>query len=161
MVYNLKWTEGEKATYLDIVFFVLAFFYIFPLVGGMCQVFKMQEGDKTLKSVALVILIYPVFAYTQNFRFLHGTDGGKFALRERERERELQFTIGLDSYCIRIRNAEWESGEGSSGKTSPPSICLRGGGWGEGKEGRINWPLQSLSARNREIGNVEKAYLFA
>lgn len=72
----------------------------------MCQVFKMQEGDKTLKSVALVILIYPVFAYTQNFRFLHGTDGGKFALRERERERELQFTIGLDSYCIRIRNAE-------------------------------------------------------
>ena len=54
----------------------------------MCQVFKMQEGDKTLKSVALVILIYPVFAYTQNFRFLHGTDGGKFALRERERERE-------------------------------------------------------------------------
>lgn len=48
----------------------------------------MQEGDKTLKSVALVILIYPVFAYTQNFRFLHGTDGGKFALRERERERE-------------------------------------------------------------------------
>ena len=50
----------------------------------------MQEGDKTLKSVALVILIYPVFAYTQNFRFLHGTDGGKFALRERERERETQ-----------------------------------------------------------------------
>ena len=48
----------------------------------------MQEGDKTLKSVALVILIYPVFAYTQNFRFLHGTDGGKFALREGERERE-------------------------------------------------------------------------
>ena len=48
----------------------------------------MQEGDKTLKSVALVILIYPVFAYTQNFRFLHGTDGGKFALRERERKRE-------------------------------------------------------------------------
>ena len=47
----------------------------------------MQEGDKTLKSVALVILIYPVFAYTQNFRFLHGTDGGKFALREGERER--------------------------------------------------------------------------
>ena len=134
VVYNLKWTEGEKATYLDIVFFVLAFFYIFPLVGGMCQVFKMQEGDKTLKSVALVILIYPVFAYTQNFRFLHGTDGGKFALRERERkrERELQFTIGLDSYCIRIRNAEWESGERSSGKKSPPSICLRGG--------RINWP---------------------
>ena len=66
MVYNLKWTEGEKATYLDIVFFVLAFFYIFPLVGGMCQVFKMQEGDKTLKSVALVILIYPVFClYTE------------------------------------------------------------------------------------------------
>ena len=63
-----------------------------------------------MKSVALVILIYPVFAYTQNFRFLYGTDGGKFALRERERkrerERELQFTIGLDSYCIRIRNAE-------------------------------------------------------
>ena len=88
MVYNLKWTEGEKVTYLDIVFFVLAFFfYIFPLVGGMCQVFKMQEGDKTLKSVALVILIYPLFAYTQNFRFLHGTDGGKFALREGERER--------------------------------------------------------------------------
>lgn len=53
----------------------------------MYQVFKMQEGDKTLKSVALVILIYPVFAYTQNFRFLHGTDGGKFALRERDRER--------------------------------------------------------------------------
>ena len=46
----------------------------------------MQEGDKTLKSVALVILIYPLFVYTQNFRFLHGTDGGKFALRERERE---------------------------------------------------------------------------
>ena len=88
MVYNLKWTEGEKATYLDIVFFVLAFFYIFLLVGGMCQVFKMQEGDKTLKSVALVILIYPLFAYTQNFRFLHGTDGGKFATREGERERE-------------------------------------------------------------------------
>ena len=80
----------------------------------------MQEGDKTLKSVALVILIYPLFAYTQNFRFLHGTDGGKFALREGERERgregerergregerELQFKIGLDPYCIRIRNAE-------------------------------------------------------
>ena len=47
----------------------------------------MQEGDETLKSVALVILIYLVFAYTQNFRFLHGTDGGKFALREGERER--------------------------------------------------------------------------
>ena len=47
----------------------------------------MQEGDKTLKSVALVILIYPLFAYTQNFRFLYGTDGGKFALREGGRER--------------------------------------------------------------------------
>ena len=168
MVYNLKWTEGEKVTYLDIVFFVLAFFfYIFPLVGGMCQVFKMQEGDKTLKSVALVILIYPLFAYTQNFRFLHGTDGGKFALREGERERgregerELQFKIGLDPYCIRIRNAEWESGEGSSGKTSPPSICLRGGGWWEGKVVRINGPSKSLSVRIREIGNFEKAYLFA